>query len=238
MLISILGSVRPDADRISENKCEKPCDVIHFPSVCCVFWVFSSVDMVLPPAYPPPPVPHVRKVTYSESRANSFSGKPSAPVPPPPPPKRSLPEIKVEDLLHTREPQLQCRPEPHLKMPSPSRRPSEQLPPVPPLFKKPACAKESSSLPPEPLPLAQVLATPEGCEKLKTLNLSPRTPPPVPSNKPKLSQLTEKPVEPRVPREAGKPGLFVPPMLPKPPVPCHQPPAIKTRPERSCPQLQ
>ncbi|XP_054028318.1 SH3 domain-binding protein 2 isoform X1 [Dryobates pubescens] len=195
-------------------------------------------DMVLPPAYPPPPVPHVRKVTYSESRANSFSGKPSAPVPPPPPPKRSLPEIKVEDLLHTKEPQLQCRPEPHLKMPSPSRRPSEQLPPVPPLFKKPACAKESSSLPPEPLPLAQVLATPEGCEKLKTLNLSPRTPPPVPGNKPKLSQLTEKPVEPRVPREPGKPGLFVPPMLPKPPVPCHQPPAIKMRPERSCPQLQ
>ncbi|NXF87247.1 3BP2 protein, partial [Eubucco bourcierii] len=192
-------------------------------------------DMVLPPAYPPPPVPHVRKVPYSESRANSFSGKPPVPVPPPPP-KRNLPEIKVEDLLHARESQLQCRAQPHLKMPSPNRRPSEHLPPVPPLFKKPA--KESCSLPPEPLPLAQVLPTPEGCEKLKTLNLSPRTPPPVPSNKPKLSQLTEKPVEPRVPREPGKPGLFVPPVLPKPPVPSHQPPAIKTRPERLCPQLQ
>ncbi|XP_009998560.1 PREDICTED: SH3 domain-binding protein 2 isoform X2 [Chaetura pelagica] len=167
-------------------------------------------DMVLPPAYPPPPVPHVRKAAYSESRANSFAGKSSVLVPPPPP-KRSLPNIKLEE------------------------------PPVPPLplFKKPVCTKESYSLPPELLPPAQVLATPEGCEKLKTLNLSPRTPPPLPNNKPKLSQLTEKPAEPKVPREHGKPGLFVPPVLPKPPVPSHQPPIIKPRPEKSsCPQLQ
>ncbi|NWI71011.1 3BP2 protein, partial [Todus mexicanus] len=164
-------------------------------------------DAVLPPAYPPPPVPHVRKAAYSESRANSFAGKPTVPVPPPPP-KRSLPNIKLEDL-----------------------------PPVPPLplFKKPVCVKESCSLPPEPPPLA----TPEGCEKLKTLNLSPRVPPPLPSNKPKLSQFTEKPTEPRVPREHGKPELFVPPVLPKPPVPSHQPPAVKPRVEKSsCPQLQ
>ncbi|NXS95468.1 3BP2 protein, partial [Jacana jacana] len=169
-------------------------------------------DMVLPPAYPPPPVPHVRKPSYSESRANSFAGKSAVPVPPPPP-KRSLPDIKIED----------------------------HLPPVPPLplFKKPMCVKESCSLPPEPLTLAQVLATPEGCEKLKTLNLSSRTPPPLPSTKPKLSQLTEKPVEPKVLREHGKPGLFVPPVLPKPPVPSHQPPGIKPRTEKSlCPQLQ
>ncbi|XP_008943037.1 PREDICTED: SH3 domain-binding protein 2 isoform X2 [Merops nubicus] len=167
-------------------------------------------DMVLPPAYPPPPVPLVRKAAYSESRANSFAGKSTVPAPPPPP-KRSLPNIKLEE------------------------------PPVPPLplFKKPVCVKDSScSLPPEPLPVAQVLATPEGCEKLKTLNLSPRTPPPLPSNKPKLSQFTEKTVEPRVPRERGKPELFVPPVLPKPPVPSHQPPVIKPRPEKSCPQLQ
>ncbi|XP_014141499.2 SH3 domain-binding protein 2 isoform X2 [Falco rusticolus] len=197
-------------------------------------------DMVLPPAYPPPPVPHVRKAAYSESRANSFGGKSTVPVPPPPP-KRSLPDIKLEDLLNVREPQLQCRAEPNLKIQSSSRRLSEQLPPVPPLplFKKPLCVKESCSLPPEPLPLAQVLATPEGCEKLKTLNLSPRTPLPLPSSKPKLSQFTEKTVEPRVPGEHGKPGLFVPPVLPKPPVPSHQPPVIKPRPEKfSCPQLQ
>ncbi|KFO78934.1 SH3 domain-binding protein 2 isoform X2 [Cuculus canorus] len=197
-------------------------------------------DMVLPPAYPPPPVPHVRKSAYSESRANSFAGKSSMPLPPPPP-KRSLPDIKLEDFSNVRELQSQCRPEPNLKIQPSSRRLSEQLPPVPPLppFKKPTCVKESCSLPPEPLPLAQALATPEGCEKLKTLNLSPRTPPALPSNKPKLSQFAEKPVEPKVPREHGKPGLFVPPVLPKPPVPSHQPPAVKPRPEKSsCPQLQ
>ncbi|NXG21680.1 3BP2 protein, partial [Grallaria varia] len=198
-------------------------------------------DMVLPPAYPPPPVPHVRKPAYLEARANSYAGKPTAPVPPPPPPKRSLPDIKLDDLVTVREPQLQCRAELNLKIQSPSRRLSEQLPPVPPLpvFKKPACLKEPHLLPPDPLPPAQVLAPPEGCEKLKNLNLSPRTPPPLPANKPKLSQLTEKPVEPKVAREHGKPGLFVPPLLPKPPVPSHQPPGIKPRAEKSsCPQLQ
>lgn len=196
--------------------------------------------MVLPPAYPPPPVPHVRKAAYSETRAHSFAGKSTVPVPPPPP-KRSLPNIKIEDDLNVREPPLQCRAEPNLKVQSSSWRLSEQLPPVPPLppFKKPVCVKDSASLPPEPLPLAQVLPTPEGCEKLKTLNLSPRTPPPLPSSKPKLSQFTDKPVEPKVPREHGKPGLFVPPVLPKPPVPSHQPPAIKPRSEKSSgPQLQ
>ncbi|XP_005498514.2 SH3 domain-binding protein 2 isoform X1 [Columba livia] len=197
-------------------------------------------DMVLPPAYPPPPVPHVRKAAYSESRAHSFAGKSTVPVPPPPP-KRSLPNIKLEDDLNVREPQLQCRAEPNLKVQSSSRRLSEQLPPVPPLppFKKPVCVKDSASLPPEPLPLPQVLPTPEGCEKLKTLNLSQRTPPPLPSSKPKLSQFTDKPAEPKMPREHGKPGLFVPPVLPKPPVPSHQPPAIKPRSEKSSgPQLQ
>ncbi|XP_032542697.1 SH3 domain-binding protein 2 isoform X2 [Chiroxiphia lanceolata] len=197
-------------------------------------------DMVLPPAYPPPPVPHVRKAAYTEARANSYAGKPTAPAPPPPP-KRSLPDIKLEDPVTTREPQLQCRAEPNLRVQSSSRRLSEQLPPVPPLpvFKKPVCVKESHPLPPDPLPPAQVLPLPEGCEKLKNLNLSPRTPPPLPTNKPKLSQLTEKPVELKVPREHGKPGLFVPPVLPKPPVPSHQPPGIKPRAEKSsCPQLQ
>lgn len=210
------------------------------PPQCVKFFGFLSVDMVLPPAYPPPPVPHVRKSPYSEARAHSYAGKPTAPVPPPPP-KRSLPDIKLEDLVSVREPQLQSRAEPNLKIQSPSWRLSEQLPPVPPLpvFKKPASGKESHPLPPEPLPPAQVLAPPEACEKLKNLNLSLRTPPPLPGNKPKLSQLAEKPAEPKVPREHGKPGLFVPPVLPKPLVPSHQPPAVKPRTEKSlCPQLQ
>ncbi|NXY86320.1 3BP2 protein, partial [Alcedo cyanopectus] len=191
-------------------------------------------DLVLPPAYPPPPVPHVRKAAYSESRANSFAGKPTVPVPPPPP-KRSLPNIKLEDPLNMRDPQFQCQAELSLKIQSSSWRRSEQLPPVPPLplFKKPTCAKESCSLPPEPLPLAHILAAPEGCEKLKALNLSPRTPPPLPGTKPRLAQLAEKPGEPRVPRELSKPELAVPPVLPKPPLPSHQPPAIKPRSEKA-----
>ncbi|XP_025920412.1 SH3 domain-binding protein 2 isoform X1 [Apteryx rowi] len=196
--------------------------------------------MVLPPAYPPPPVPHVRKAAFSESRAHSFAGKSVGPVPPPPP-KRGLPDIKPEDLSNVREPQLHCRAESNLKIQHSNWRISEQPPPVPPLplFKKPVCIKESCPLPSEPLP--QVLTTPEGCEKLKNLNLSPRTPPPLPSSKPKLSQLTEKPADIKVPREHGKPGLFIPPVLPKPPVPGHQPPVpgFKPRPEKSlCPQLQ
>uniref|UniRef100_A0A8C3BJ62 SH3 domain-binding protein 2 n=1 Tax=Cairina moschata TaxID=8855 RepID=A0A8C3BJ62_CAIMO len=192
--------------------------------------------MVLPPAYPPPPVPHVRKAAYSESRSQSFAGKSAGPAPPPPP-KRSLPDIKPEDFFSVREPRAEC----NLKIQSSNWRPSEQPPPVPPLplFKKPACSKESCSLPPEPLPLSHVLNTPEGCEKLKTLNLSPRTPPPVPSSKPKLSQLTERTAESKVPKEHSKPGLFVPPVLPKPPVPGHQHPGFKPRPEKpSGPQLQ
>lgn len=195
--------------------------------------------MVLPPAYPPPPVPHVRKCPYPEARANSYSGNPTAALPPPPP-KRSLPDIKLEDPVNVREPQLQSKAEPNLKIQSLGRRLSEQPPPVPPLpvFKKPAIGKECYSLPPEPLPPAQDLASPEACEKLNNLNLSPRIPPPLPVNKPKLSQLAEKLAEPKVPREHGKPGLFVPPLLPKPPVPSHQPPAVKPRTEKSCPQLQ
>ncbi|NWV62406.1 3BP2 protein, partial [Malurus elegans] len=197
-------------------------------------------DMVMPPAYPPPPVPHVRKSPFSEARSHSYAGKPTSPVPPPPP-KRSLPDIKLEDLVNVKEPQLQGRAEPNLKVQSPSRRLTEQPPPVPPLpvFKKPTSGKESHPLPPEPLPAAQVLTPPEAWEKLKNLNLSLRTPPPLPGNKPKLSQLAEKPTESKVPREHGKPGLFVPPVLPKPPVPSHQLPAVKPRTEKSsCPQLQ
>ncbi|NXS41033.1 3BP2 protein, partial [Balaeniceps rex] len=204
-----------------------------------VLCAFKGMFSCRPPALEGP-VSGNQKAAYSESRASSFPGKSTVPVPPPPP-KRSLPDIKLEDILKMREPQLQCRAEPNLKIQSSSRRLSEQLPPVPPLplFKKPLCVKELCSLPPEPLPLAQVLATPEGCEKLKALNLSPQTPPPLPSSKPKLPQFTEKPVEPKVPREHGKPGLFVPPVLPKPPVPSHEHPGIKPRPEKSsCPQLQ
>lgn len=241
-LSSISGTIRSGANKISVNHINKPAESSFL--TCCISpqcamftGCFLCADiMVLPPAYPPPPVPHVRKAAYSESRSHSFAGKSAGPAPPPPP-KRSLPDIKPEDLFNVREP----RAESNLKIQSSNWRPNEQPPPVPPLplFKKPMCSKESCSLPPEPLPLSHVLTTPEGCEKLKTLNLSPRTPPPVPSSKPKLSQLTERTAESKVPKEHGKPGLFVPPVLPKPPVPGHQHPGFKPRPEKpSGPQLQ
>uniref|UniRef100_A0A8C3XQ46 SH3 domain binding protein 2 n=1 Tax=Chelydra serpentina TaxID=8475 RepID=A0A8C3XQ46_CHESE len=214
-------------------------------------------NMILPPAYPPPPVPHIRKVAYAETRGHSFAGQSTGPMLPPPPPKRSLPDIKPEDLLNIRgESQFLYRAESNLKLQSSSRRVSDLPPPVPPMphLKNPACVKESCSLSAEILPLACILTASEGCERLKQLNLSPRAPPPLPSSKPKLSELTEKlveakvpkehskpgmfipqvPVETRAPKVHGKPGLFVPQVLPKPPVP-----VFKSRSERSLlPQLQ
>ncbi|XP_067415019.1 SH3 domain-binding protein 2 isoform X2 [Emydura macquarii macquarii] len=210
-------------------------------------------NMILPPAYPPPPVPNTRKVAYAETRAHSFAGQSVGPLLPPPPPKRSLPDIKSEDLLNTRgESQFHY----NLKIQPSSRRVSDLPPPVPPMpyLKKPVFVKESCSSSAEVPPLAHILTAAEGCEKLKQLNLSPRAPalPPLPGNKPRLSELMEKPVEARVPKELsrsglfipqvpvetrkpkerGKPGLFMPQVLPKPPVPI-----VKSRPEKSL-QLQ
>ncbi|KAH1169924.1 hypothetical protein KIL84_000909 [Mauremys mutica] len=214
-------------------------------------------NMILPPAYPPPPVPHIRKVAYPETRMHSFAGQPTGPMLPPPPPKRSLPDIKPEGCLNIRgESQFHCRSESNLKIQPSSRRVSDVPPPVPPMphLKNPACVKESCLPSAESLPLARILTPSDGCERLKQLNLSSRAPPPLPSNKPKLSELTEKPVEAKVPKERGKPGmfipqvpvetrapkehgkpgLFVPQVLPKPPVP-----VCKSRSEKSLlPQLQ
>ncbi|XP_006134766.2 SH3 domain-binding protein 2 isoform X2 [Pelodiscus sinensis] len=194
-------------------------------------------NMILPPAYPPPPVPPIRKMAYLETRPRSFTGQPTGPILPPPPPKRSLPDIKQEDLFNTRgESQVHCRAESNSKIQSSSRRINDLPPPVPPMphLKKPACIKESCLPSAEIRPLAHILTASEGCERLKQLNLSPRPPPPLPSYKPKLSELTEKPVEARAPKQYGKPGLFVPQVLPKPPVP-----VSKSIPEKSLlPQLQ
>lgn len=217
---------------------------------------FSYTDnMILPPAYPPPPVPHIRKVPYAETRVHSYAGQSTGPMVPPPPPKRSLPDIKPEDFLNTSgESQFHCRAESNLKIQPSSRRVSDLPPPVPPMphLKNLSCVKESCSPSAEILPLACILMASEGCEGLKQMNLSPRVPPPLPSNKPKL--LMEKPVEAKVPKEHskpgmfvpqvpvetrapkehGKPGLFVPQVLPKPPVP-----VFKSRSEKSLlPQLQ
>uniref|UniRef100_A0A8C8RJK4 SH3 domain-binding protein 2 n=1 Tax=Pelusios castaneus TaxID=367368 RepID=A0A8C8RJK4_9SAUR len=172
-------------------------------------------NMILPPAYPPPPVPNTRNAAYKETRANSFAGQSVGPMLPPPPPKRSLPNIKSEDIL--------IRPETNLKIQPSGRRVSDVPPPLPPMphLKKPVCVKESCLSSAEVLPRTHVLTAAEGCEKLKHLNLSPRAPPPLP-------------MESRAPKEHGKPGLFLPQVLPKPPVP-----GVKAKPEISLlPQLQ
>ncbi|XP_074086004.1 SH3 domain-binding protein 2 isoform X3 [Macrotis lagotis] len=196
--------------------------------------------MIHPPTYPPPPIPTPRKPTYSETqRSHSFSSKCSTPLHPPPPPKRGLPEINPEDLK--REVTSSWRPEPHLKVPSPSRRQSDpplgNLPAMP-TFRKPASPEVGS--------VSHLLNTSKSCDKLKSMHLSPRgslqgspltEPPPIPVSKPKLLKMGElQPI-----RETIKPGLFVPPVKPKPPaLATKQPvPELKPRTEKpSLPQLQ
>ncbi|XP_029805259.1 SH3 domain-binding protein 2 isoform X2 [Suricata suricatta] len=187
-----------------------------------------------PPAYPPPPVPTPRKPAFSNvPRAHSFASKGPSPLLPPPPPKRGLPdagpapEDSRRDLLGPRQP------EPGLRVPPASRRMSDpplgSLPTVPSLRKSP-CFRESPSPSPEPqVPshgagpasgsAIMTTATSRNCDKLKSFHLSPRgpptpEPPPVPANKPKLLKMAEE----APPREAARPGLFVPSVAPRPPM--------------------
>lgn len=191
-----------------------------------------------PPAYPPPPVPTPRKPAFSDvSRAHSFTSRGPGPLLPPPPPKRGLPEVGPapedfkRDLLGPRWP------EPGPRVLATPRRMSDppmgSLPSLPTL-RRPPCFPESPS--PEPRvpspgagPAGVAAATSRNCDKLKSFHLSPRgpptpEPPPVPANKPKfLMTVEEAPL-----RETAKPGLFVPPVAPRPPalkLPVPEPPA-------------
>lgn len=190
--------------------------------------------LIHPPAYPPPPVPTPRKPVFSDvPRAHSFTSKGPSPLLPPPPPKRGLPdacpppEDSKRDLLGLR------RAEPGPRVPPASRRMSDPPPgalPIMPGLRKTPCFHENASLSPEPrIPshgaspasssASTVSATSRNCDKLKSFHLSPRgpptpEPPPVPANKPKFLKVVEE-----VPlREAAKPGLYVPPVAPRPPV--------------------
>uniref|UniRef100_A0A8D2ADQ9 PH domain-containing protein n=1 Tax=Sus scrofa TaxID=9823 RepID=A0A8D2ADQ9_PIG len=190
--------------------------------------------LIHPPAYPPPPVPTPRKPVFSDvPRAHSFTSKGPSPLLPPPPPKRGLPdaclppEDSKRDLLGLR------RAEPGPRVPPASRRMSDPPPgalPIMPGLRKTPCFHENASLSPEPrIPshgaspasssASTVSAASRNCDKLKSFHLSPRgpptpEPPPVPANKPKFLKVVEE-----VPlREAAKPGLYVPPVAPRPPV--------------------
>lgn len=186
-----------------------------------------------PPAYPPPPVPTPRKPVFSDMpRAHSFASKGPSPLLPPPPPKRGLPDASLAPEDSKRDVLGPRRPEPGLRVPTASRRMSDpplgNLPTMPNL-RKPPCFRESPSPSPEPrVPghgagsasssAGVATATSRNCDKLKSFHLSPRgpptpDPPPVPANKPKFLMTEEAP-----PREAARPGLFVPPVAPRPPV--------------------
>ncbi|XP_072803123.1 SH3 domain-binding protein 2 isoform X2 [Vicugna pacos] len=218
--------------------------------------------LVHPPAYPPPPVPTPRKPVFSDvPRTHSFTSKGAGPMLPPPPPKRSLPdagsatEDSKRDLLGLK------RIEPSPRVPTASRRMSDPplgSPPTMPGLRKPPCFPEntfhentSPSLEPR-IPshgvssASTATAVSRNCDKLKSFHLSPRgppmpEPPPLPANKPKFLKMAEE----VPPREAARPGLFGPPVAPKPPalkLPMPEAtarPAVLPRPDKPpLPQLQ
>uniref|UniRef100_A0A8C0D3T0 SH3 domain-binding protein 2 n=1 Tax=Balaenoptera musculus TaxID=9771 RepID=A0A8C0D3T0_BALMU len=188
--------------------------------------------LIHPPAYPPPPVPTPRKPVFSDvPRTHSFLSKGPGPLLPPAPPKRSLPDAGPAPEDSRRELLGPRRLEPGPRVPAPSRRVSDPplggLPAVP--SRKPPCFHEDTSPGPEPrVPghsasspsssASAAAATSRNCDKLRSFHLSPRgpptpEPPPVPANKPKLLKMAEG----APPREAAKPGLFVPAAAPRPP---------------------
>ncbi|KAJ8783458.1 hypothetical protein J1605_009163 [Eschrichtius robustus] len=192
----------------------------------------SADALIHPPAYPPPPVPTPRKPIFSDvPRTHSFLSKGPGPLLPPAPPKRSLPDAGPAPEDSRRELLGPRRLESSPRVPAPSRRVSDPplggLPAVP--SRKPPCFHEDTSPGPEPrVPghsasspcssASAAAATSRNCDKLRSFHLSPRgpptpEPPPVPANKPKLLKMAEG----APPREAAKPGLFVPAAAPRPP---------------------
>ncbi|KAK2115292.1 SH3 domain-binding protein 2 [Saguinus oedipus] len=208
-----------------------------------------------PPAYPPPPVPMPRKPAFSDMpRAHSFTSKGPSPLLPPPPPKHGLPDVGLAAEDSKRNPLGLRRAEPCPRVPATSRRMSDPpmgSMPTTPGLRKPPCFRESASPSLEPWSpghgacstssaITLATATSRNCDKLQSFHLSPRgpptsEPPPVPANKPKFLKTAEE----DAPREVAKPGLFVPPVAPRPPVlklPMPEAttrPAVLPRPEKS-----
>ncbi|XP_054855656.1 SH3 domain-binding protein 2 isoform X2 [Eublepharis macularius] len=193
---------------------------------------------VLPPAYPPPPVPQMGKSSYSEARARLLTGKCSVPVLPLPPPKKSLPDLKPEALLCMRgdlplQYRAECNVRPHLTHQQASG-PGSPVPPVP-LARKPTGIVETASQPTVRLSLAHVLPTSEESEKLRELKLSVKVPPPLPSNKPRLTHCPVTPANIRPHKDSGKPALLTPRVLSKSQVPTEKPPVPVPKTEKPSP---
>ncbi|XP_078223789.1 SH3 domain-binding protein 2 isoform X7 [Callithrix jacchus] len=214
-----------------------------------------------PPAYPPPPVPMPRKPAFSDMpRAHSFTSKGPSPLLPPPPPKHGLPDVGLAAEDSKKNPLGLRWAEPYPRVPATSRRMSDPpmgSVPTTPGLRKPPCFRESVSPSLEPWSPGHgacstssattlATATSRNCDKLQSFHLSPRgpptsEPPPVPANKPKFLKTAEE----DAPREVAKPGLFVPPVAPRPPalkLPVPEAtarPAVLPRPEKAqLPHLQ
>nr|XP_056711665.1 SH3 domain-binding protein 2 isoform X2 [Euleptes europaea] len=187
---------------------------------------------VLPPAYPPPPVPQVGKPSYSETRVRLFSCRSSVPVLPLPPPKKSLPVFKPEARLCSMrgdlpfQYQAACHVRPQLTRQHASSAGSP-APPVP-LARKPTRLIETGGQSAVRLPLAHTLATSEDSEKLKELKLSAKGPPPLPSGKPRLTLCPVMPAGAKPPRECGK-------ILAKPQASAEKSPVPLSKPEKPSP---
>lgn len=189
--------------------------------------------MVLPPTYPPPPVPQMGKVSLSETKVLAFSGKIGVAVLPPSPLKKNLPDLSSELLLRKKgELPFQYPAEKrNLRRQSLCPQVSSPGPPVPPV-KMPGHFTGACSALPVRLPLARVLPTAEGCCTPKEVKLPAQTPPPLPSSKPKLVKCTVKPVNASALREHGKPGVSIPKVMSTSQVPTDKPPVPESKPEK------
>nr|XP_033815497.1 SH3 domain-binding protein 2-like [Geotrypetes seraphini] len=213
------------------------------------------ITMVHPPAYPPPPVPVIDRSTFpGVQKAHSFPGMFAGPQLPPPPPKRSLPEINPEDLEKLREePRFpgKAHPKPVKALPVlPGSRSSEPPPVPPPSYPRTtASANRETKImhlkPPEPEVPSQILSNPI-CKELEkklnsltvSMNIGVQGLLPVPASKHKILNISKQLGVAALPAEHTKPGLFKPPVLPKPsPKPAI--PTKKSSPETlPAPQLQ
>lgn len=194
--------------------------------------------MVLPPAYPPPPVPPMGRMSFSETKVHFFPGKGGVPVLPPPPPplKKPLPESRADVFSSVREKlSFHHRAECSVKSQSTCRQLNQPgLPQAPiPSVRKPASLIKIASGIRLPLPSISPLAEESG--NFKELKLSAQLPPPLPINKPKLPQGTERLANAKVPRENNMPGLLTPKVPPKPHVPGNKPLVLACKPEKALP---
>lgn len=202
-----------------------------------IFFCFlkTADHTVLPPAYPPPPVPQGGKTSYSEARARLVSGKGSVPVLPLPPPKKSLPDLKPEAVLCMRgdlpfQYHAECPLRPQL-----TRQQTGSLAPPVPLARKPTCLVQTGSPLPVRLPITQTSATSEDSEKPKVIKLPAKGPPPLPSSKPRLTHSPVTPANPQPPRESDKPVLLTPKTLSKSQGSTEKPLVPLSKPEKPSP---